>query len=145
MLDSIGEGASLSNVPSTIGRYLIAGRLATGGMAEIFLGKVTGPSGFERPVVVKRILPHLARQPELVAMFLDEARIAAQIHHPNVVRVEDLGQDGPELYMVMEYLAGENCARLLGYLSRQQSRLPIWLSAHIAAEVASALEAAHQP
>ena len=76
------------------------------GMAEIFLGRLHGPSGFQRPVVLKRILPHLARDPEFVAMFLDEARLSAGIRHPNVAQVQELVHDDDELFIVMEYLEG---------------------------------------
>jgi serine/threonine-protein kinase len=68
-----------------IGRYEVAGRLATGGMAELFFAWQTGPSGFERPVVIKRVLSHLARERDFRDMFLDEARFVVQICHPNVV------------------------------------------------------------
>jgi serine/threonine-protein kinase len=71
-------------LPTQLGRYPIVGRLASGGMAEILLGKALGPSGFERPVVIKRILPHLARQESFVKMFLDEAAVVSRIQHPNV-------------------------------------------------------------
>ena len=89
-------GAAESHATERVGRYEVAGRLATGGMAEILLGRLVGPSGFERPLVIKRILPHLAEQQSFVSMFLDEARLAAQIRHPNVVSVSELGQEGDE-------------------------------------------------
>ena len=87
-------------VPQRIGRYRVLGLLATGGMSELYLGRE--PSG--RAVVIKRILPHLARQKAFVSMFIDEARIGTMIHHPNVVEIYELGQAGGELFMVMELL-----------------------------------------
>src|SRR6202042_3260047 len=96
----------------TLGRYEIAGHLASGGMAEVLLGRVNGPSGFERIVVLKRILPHLARQGSFVEMFLDEGRVIARLHHPNVVHVHELGTVDGELFMVMEYLEGESVSSL---------------------------------
>jgi serine/threonine-protein kinase len=131
-------------LPTSIGRYEVLGELATGGMAEILLGRVTGPSGFERPVVIKRILPHLARQKPFVAMFLDEARIVAQIRHPNVVHVQELAQDGAELYLVMEYLEGESLAGVVKRLLVKQRSIPGVLAAHIVAEACSGLHAAHE-
>src|ERR1043165_1399616 len=88
-------------------RYRIVGPLAAGGMAEILLAVLQGKHGFERPVVVKRILPHLARDKGFVEMFIDEARIIADLHHPNVVQVIELDHSGEELFLVLEYLEGE--------------------------------------
>src|SRR5947207_15696451 len=73
------------------GKYTLVAKLATGGMAEIFLARLHGDGGFEKLVCIKRILPHLARDPQFVAMFLDEARAAARISHPNLCQVFELG------------------------------------------------------
>jgi eukaryotic-like serine/threonine-protein kinase len=132
---------SAADVPARIGRHSVLGYLATGGMSEIFLGR-DHPSG--RPVVIKRILPHLARQGSFVAMFLDEARIGSLVHHPNVVEVHELGQVGTELFMVMEYLAGENASGLLRRLVGRNERLAYGLAAHIVAEACKGLHAAHE-
>ena len=129
---------------SHVGRYEIIGPLATGGMAEILLARLVGPSRFERPVVIKRILPQLARDPSFVAMFLDEARIAARIRHPNVVQVTELGDTDGELYLVMEYLEGESLAGLLRRLAARDMRLPPTLAAHVIAESCAGLHAAHE-
>jgi eukaryotic-like serine/threonine-protein kinase len=118
---------------------MVVGYLADGGMAEIFLGKE--PDG--RPVVIKRILPHLARQPNFVAMFVDEARIGSLVHHPNVVEIHELGQVGTDLFLVMEYLAGENTSGLMRRLTSRNERLPLGLAAHIVAEAAAGLHHAH--
>lgn len=126
------------------GRYQIVGHLATGGMAEVLLGKLVGPSGFERAVVIKRILPQLARQPAFVKMFLDEARIAAGIRHPNVIDVHELGSEGDQLYLVMEYLEGEPAEWLLRRLAARDRRLNPALCAHIIAEACAGLHAAHE-
>ena len=130
--------------PERLGEYTIVGPLAQGGMAEIFLARRVGLEGFARSVVVKRILPHLAASDEFVTMFLDEARIAAGIQHPNVVSVEELGREGESLFMVMEYLAGESLLALLRELRRRGRSLPPRLAAHIAAEAAAGLHAAHE-
>ncbi len=113
-------------------------------MAEILLGRFVGPSGFERPVVIKRILSHLAEDPTFVAMFLDEARIAARVRHPNVVQVFELLHEGEDLALVMEYLEGEPLAGLLRRLASRGRKLDPALSAHIMSEVAAGLEAAHE-
>jgi len=88
------------------GKYSLVARLATGGMAEIFLARLQGAAGFEKLVCIKRILPHLARDRQFVAMFLDEARIAARITHPNVCQVFELGEISGSYYLAMEYLEG---------------------------------------
>src|SRR5437868_7806010 len=88
------------------GKYTLVAKLATGGMAEIFLARLNGDGGFEKLVCIKRILPHLAKDPQFVAMFLDEARVAARISHPNVRQVFELGEWQKQYYIAMEYLEG---------------------------------------
>jgi serine/threonine-protein kinase len=113
-------------------------------MAEIVLGRMLGPSGFQRPVVIKRILPHLAREQSFVEMFLDEARIVAGIRHPNVVNVHELGHEEGELFLVMEYLEGESAAGLGRRLRVNSETLSHALSAYVVAEAAAGLHAAHE-
>lgn len=113
-------------------------------MAEILLARLVGPSGFERPVVIKRILPHLSREQRFRNMFLDEARIVAAIRHPNVVSVHELGQEGGELFLVMEYLEGESASSLARRLVAHRKLLSFGLCAHLMAEVAAGLHAAHE-
>jgi eukaryotic-like serine/threonine-protein kinase len=101
----------MESLPATatsnqFGKYSLVARLATGGMAEIFLARLQGAAGFEKLVCIKRILPHLARDRQFVAMFLDEARIAARITHPNVCQVFELGEIEGSYYLAMEYLEG---------------------------------------
>src|SRR5262245_14242441 len=88
------------------GKYSLVAKLATGGMAEIFLARLEGAADFTKLVCVKRILPHLAKEPQLVNMFLSEARIAAQISHPNVCQVFELGELEGRYFIAMEYLEG---------------------------------------
>lgn len=134
----------MMGLPHRLGRYDVLGALAYGGMAEILLARVIGPSGFERPVVIKRILPHLARQESFVSMFLDEARIAASIRHHNVIHVEELAQDADGLYLVMEYLEGESLAGLMRRLFVREEDLDRVLASHIIAEACAGLHAAHE-
>lgn len=133
----------MKDLPEQIGRYQILGLLGTGGMAEVLLARRNGPSGFERPVVIKRILPHLARQARFRAMFTDEARIVAGIRHQNVVHVHDFDREGDELYLVMEYLEGESASSLARRLAASRKLLGFGLCAHIMSEVAAGLHAAH--
>jgi serine/threonine-protein kinase len=137
------DGCALA-LPSHIGRYEILGLLGTGGMAEVFLGRLVGPSGFLRPVVIKRTLPHLAREKTFVEMFLDEARIVARIRHPNVVQVQELCQDGDDLFLVMEYLEGESLAGLMRRLSMHKRLLSFDLCAYVISEVCTGVNAAHE-
>ena len=91
-----------------LGKYQLIRKIATGGMAEVFLAKAAGPMGFQKTLVVKRILPHLADDPAFVEMFLAEAKIAAELNHPNVVQVFDFGQAGNHYYLAMEHIDGPN-------------------------------------
>ncbi len=77
--------------PRQFGKYVLLRKLAEGGMAEIFLAKQTGAEGFERDVVIKCMLDHFTQYRDFIAMFLDEARLAARLHHPNIVQITDLG------------------------------------------------------
>jgi serine/threonine-protein kinase len=100
-------------MPALLGAYQLIERIGTGGMAEVFLGLRRGARGGERPVALKRILPHLAGRPEVVARFVDEARIAAQLDHPHIVRVYDFGVDGGTHYIAMEHVAGQELGGLI--------------------------------
>src|SRR6476661_6414109 len=133
-------GARVAPLPERIGRHAVVGYIATGGMAELFLGKE--PTG--RPVVIKRILPHLARQTSFVSMFIDEARIGSRAKHPNLVEVHELGQVGTDLFLVMEYLVGENIAGLVRRLVKRGEQIPYELCAYIVAEVCDGLHFAHE-
>jgi len=132
------------SAPPTIGRYEVLGPLASGGMAEILLARLRGPIGFERPVVLKRIAPHLASRDEFREMFVDEARLVSRLRHANVVHVYELGVDAGELFLAMEYLAGESLSRLMKRLAERDERLSPALIAHLVAEACAGLHAAHE-
>src|SRR5215471_10120015 len=87
-----------------IGRYELFGELAHGGMATVHLARLLGPVGFARTVAIKRLHPHLAKDPDFVGMFLEEARLAARVRHPNVVATLDVVSEDGELFLVMEYV-----------------------------------------
>src|SRR5512143_3553966 len=91
---------------SVLGRYELIGQLAIGGMAEIHLARLAGEEGFEKIVVVKRLLPELVASTAFRAMFVDEAKLVARLDHPNVCEVFELGRDGAEYFIVMPYLDG---------------------------------------
>src|SRR5438067_12236295 len=91
-----------------LGKYEVLTQLSIGGMAELFLAFTAGPGGFRKYVVVKRILPDAQANEQFVKMFLDEARITAAFSHPNIAGVFDLGEDSDGVYIVMEFIAGQN-------------------------------------
>ena len=100
-------------LPEQFGRYSLLGHLATGGMAEVWLARQLGVQGFEKIVVIKRLLPELVASKQFVAMFLDEARLVARLDHPNVCEVHELGRDGAEYFLAMPYLDGVPVADLI--------------------------------
>ena len=144
-LADLGSGGSLDllGVRRLVGRYEVIHRLGHGGMATVYLGRAIGTAGFERLVAVKVIHPHLAREPEFVEMFLDEARIAARIHHPNVVEVIDLGEEEDLLFMVMEYVEGDTLSSLLRQLKKAEASMPVSAALQIVADACKGLAAAH--
>src|SRR5882762_4464274 len=91
-----------------VGKYQLVRKLATGGMAEVFLARAEGPGGFSKKLVVKRILPHFVSDPTFAAMFLSEARLAAELNHPIVVQIFGFGQADGQYYLAMEYIDGAN-------------------------------------
>ncbi|MBK7582942.1 MAG: protein kinase [Myxococcales bacterium] len=129
-------------VPQEIGRYVLFAELASGGMATVHLGRLKGQAGFARTVAIKRSHPGFARDPEFVSMFLDEARIAARIRHPNVVSVLDVEARDGELFLVMDYIHGESLARL--WKLSAGSPVPPGIAGRIVADVLYGLHAAHQ-
>jgi eukaryotic-like serine/threonine-protein kinase len=130
-----------------IGRYEVVRRLALGGMAELFLGRVVGVPGFNKLVAIKRILPHLAGDADFVAMFRREARIAASLEHPNIVNVSDLGPDGSDgrqYYIVMPYLAGKDLLAMMRELERRREVLALEHTVAIGCAIAAGLDYAHR-
>src|ERR1700709_1136931 len=114
-----------------VGRYALYGAIAAGGMATVHLGRLLGPVGFSRTVAIKRLHAQFASDPEFVSMFLDEARLAARIRHPNVVPTLDVVATGGELFLVMEYVPGETLSRLLRVMRQQEQRVPLRIASAI--------------
>jgi len=113
-------------------------------MAEVFVAYRGGPHGFAKRVAVKRILPQLAQDQRFVAMFCDEARICAQLCHPNIVQVVDFGESNGELFMAMEFVDGVSLARLLRWVSSRRERFPLGAALYVAHEVLRGLCFAHE-
>lgn len=132
-------------LPNPDGRFQILRKLATGGMAEIFLARQTGMEGLERLVVIKRILPHRARDAEFVTMFLDEARIVAGLNHPNVAQIYDLGKEEETFFLVMEYVRGPDLGKLLDTIYESGGRgLPLRIALPIIIGTCEALHYIHE-
>lgn len=108
-------------------------------MAEVFLARLPGVAGFQKTLVLKRILPHLSRKKHFVDLFIAEATLAAEVRHRNVVQVFELGQVEGELYMAMEYVEGHDLRRLLRCASKESLRIPPWFTVHVICEVLEAL------
>ena len=130
--------------PRTVGRYVLYGELASGGMATVHFGRLSGPVGFSRTVAIKRLHPHYAKDPEFVTMFLDEARLCGRIRHPNVVPTLDVVATEGEIFIVMEYVAGEAFSKLMKTAQQRNIPVPPRVAATIISSVLHGLHAAHQ-
>ena len=126
-----------------IGKYEIVTRLSIGGMAELFLAFTAGPGGFRKFVALKQILPDIQKDEHFVRMFLDEARITAALAHANIGQVFDLGEEDDELYLAMEFLAGQNLEQILQASIKQQRPLPVGFSARAIRDACLGLHYAH--
>src|ERR1700748_1259222 len=115
-------------VPSTFGRYQLLERLAVGGMAEIFRARQSGAHGFEKILVIKRILPHPAADPEFLAMFIDEAKLQCALQHPKIVQVFEFGEVEGQYYIALEYVDGMDALGLLRACAHRRQRLPVRLA-----------------
>lgn len=135
--------ASIHPAPLMLGPYELLQRIATGGMAEVYLARRAGPRGFQKVVAVKRILPQLAEDHDFVAMFVDEARVCARLAHPNIVQVFDFGEHDGELYMAMEYVDGTTAARLVRAAASRGEDVPLEAALYIALSVLRGLDYAH--
>ncbi len=130
--------------PRTIGRYTLYGEIASGGMASVHIGRLVGPVGFLRTVAIKRLHPQYAKDPSFVDMFLDEARLAARIRHPNVVSTLEIVSMEDELFLVMDYVHGEALGRLVRSAMEAGTRLPPRVVSSIMVGALLGLHAAHE-
>lgn len=128
----------------TFGRYELLRKLATGGMGQVFLARQKGPVGFQKLLVVKRLLPHLSEDTDFIKMFLDEARIAGILNHPNIAQIYELGDVDGVLYIAMEYVQGEAISQVNARANSRKGGLPLGLKCRIIADAAAGLDHAHQ-
>ncbi|MEO7111709.1 MAG: serine/threonine-protein kinase, partial [Polyangiaceae bacterium] len=152
--DSTGSnsGGITGNTPDSgshsgtyfLGRYRVVDEIGIGGMASVHLGRMDGPGGFQKWVAIKRIHPHLIEDDSFVQMFLDEARVAARISHPNVATVFELGKHDDSYWIAMEYLHGEPLRELMRRTEEIGSVMPPEIACRIIADAAEGLHAAHE-
>src|SRR5258705_7624344 len=115
----------MKRMGESLGRYRVLKHLASGGMADVLIGCTDGIEGFERQVVLKRIKSEQAKDQRYTQMFLDEARVAANLHHQNVVQVHDIGESNGEYFFAMEYIHGEDLRKLLSAVSKSKAHMPL--------------------
>jgi serine/threonine-protein kinase len=127
-----------------LGRYLLYDEIASGGMASVHLARLVGPVGFSRTVAIKRLHPQLAKDPEFVTMFVDEARLAARVSHPNVVPTLDVVSTDGELFIVMEFVRGVSLAHLKRAVRQRDERIPVPVALAILGAMLDGLHAAHE-
>ena len=126
------------------GPYILLKRVATGGMAELFLAKKRGVEGFEKTLAIKRILPHLSDNQEFITMFIDEAKVAARLTHPNIVQIFDMGRIDGDYYIAMEYVPGKDLRAILRRAQELQRPVPIEIAVIVAIHLCAALDYAHR-
>jgi TonB family protein len=129
---------------SEFGQYVIEEHIATGGMADVYKARMMGMEGFQKTVAIKRILANLTDSDEFVRMFIDEAKLAAQLNHNNIIHIYDLGKVDRSHYIAMEYIEGHDLRSILEKCRERDVKMPIQLALHITNLLASALEYAHK-
>ena len=132
-----GEGERLD-------RFELVAELAAGGMATVYLARFVGVAGFKRFVAIKRLHPHLAKEQDFIQMFLDEARLAARLHHPNVVPILEIGVQNEQYYLVMEYIEGDTVGHLMARAANVNKKIPVPIVVRIMLDTLTGLHAAHE-
>lgn len=127
-----------------LGKYELVRHLATGGMGEVYLARQQGPAGFARLVVLKRLLPHLAKEPAFLQMFLNEARVVSMLSHPHVAHVHELGEDAGTWFLVMEYVHGRSLQQVLRTLDQRGRLLSPALAVRLVVQALRGLQHAHE-
>ncbi len=138
------DGEEIAHDSTTLGKYQLVGRIGRGGMSDVFLAVARGPVGFNKLVVVKRLLPHFVNDPVAREMFLDEARLAGRLNHPHVVQTFEVGEEGSTYFIAMEYLDGQSLRSVLRRLRAEGLRLTPVQCAAIVCDALSGLHYAHE-
>jgi TonB family protein len=136
--------AKVGGGTGSFGRYQLLEKIAAGGMAEVYKARMRGEEGFEKIVAIKRILPHMADNDDFITMFIDEAKLAAQLTHNNIIHIYDLGKEDAYHYIAMEYVEGKDLRSILKTAFEKGYPLPVELALFIASKVANALDYAHR-
>ncbi|MBN2723539.1 MAG: serine/threonine protein kinase [Deltaproteobacteria bacterium] len=126
------------------GKYELIERIARGGMAEVFKGRVKGAAGFEKVVAIKRLHPHLSEDNEMVAMLKDEARLVSNMVHPNICQVFDFDKVGDTYYLAMEYIHGKDISTIARYERQMQGKIPVNIALYIIRQTLTGLDFAHR-
>jgi TonB family protein len=126
------------------GQYVLLDKIATGGMAEVWKARMRGVEGFQKTVAIKKILPHLSDNQDFIEMFIDEAKLAAQLNHNNIIHIYDLGKIQSSYYIAMEYIDGYDLKTILKFAADRDNPLNVELALFIAAKIAAALDYAHR-
>ncbi|MFT3700404.1 MAG: serine/threonine-protein kinase [Kofleriaceae bacterium] len=134
----------MPELPTTFGKYYLTEKLATGGMAEIYLAKLIGPGGFEKPIVIKQILPRLSDQRHFVDLFVAEAKTLVSLAHGNIVPVYELGVVDETYFIAMDYIDGPTLYRLTETMARREARIDPPVAAYITARILDGLDYAHR-
>ncbi len=130
--------------PVPFGKYILLERISVGGMAEVFKAKSFGVKGFAKIIAIKKILPQLAEDVHFVDMFVNEAKTSVQLTHANICQIFDLGREGNDHYIAMEYISGKDLLSLHNYFRRTRVRMPVHLVTYIAARMCEGLDYAHR-
>src|SRR3954452_24846614 len=143
MATRLPSGTEALQLPAPFGKYMLLRRIAKGGMAELYLALHRSMAGFEKLVVIKRILPFLNCEQEFIGMLLHEARIAATLSHPNIAQIYDVGQIDGTYFIAMEYVRGEDIRAIQRQLSKRGREFPIEHALSIGIGLCSGLAYAH--
>ncbi|MFL5453199.1 MAG: protein kinase domain-containing protein [Myxococcales bacterium] len=142
-IDMMNMAQPMAGIGTYYGKYFLLEKLATGGMGEVFLARQQGPAGFEKILVVKKILNHLTENKEFVELFLGEARLAARMNHRNIVQVFELGEHEGTYFIAMEYVAGKSLREVIDAAQKRHERIPPEIARSIAEQICDGASYAH--
>lgn len=133
----------MTDLPTPFGKYELLDKIGTGGMAEIFRARSVGPDGFEKILVIKRVLPEFANNKSFINLLVAEAKVTSLLNHPNIVQIHELGDVGGTYYIAMELVDGADLLNLLSRCTRERLRVPVEIALYIVSEVSRGLAHAH--